>query len=90
MEEKIELTDLELAMLKRELRGEFFAPEQTKEECLALHDVIEKAEKYMDQLNAYEESGSSLLVWYYNKYRKQEGIPGPDVIYQWGGCLNVD
>ena len=42
--EKIELTPLELSMLERNLRGEFFPPEQTDEENAAFARVIEKAD----------------------------------------------
>lgn len=71
---KIELSPLELAMLKRDLAGEFFPPEQTDEENQALARVIDKADKLMDELDAYEELGNSLMEWYYNKYKEQEGI----------------
>lgn len=70
--EKIELTPLELSMLERNLRGEFFPPEQTDEENAAFARVIEKADTLMEKLDAYDGLGNSLMEWYYNKYKEQE------------------
>lgn len=70
--EKIELTPLELSMLERDLRGEFFPPEQTDEENKALARVIEKADALMEKLDAYDELGNSLMQWFYDKYQAQE------------------
>lgn len=71
-EKRIELTPLELAMLKRDLAGEFFPPEQTDEENKALANVIEKADNLMEELDAYDELGDSLMQWFYDKYQAQE------------------
>jgi len=71
-ETRIELTPLELAMLKRDLAGEFFPPEQTDEENKALANVIEKADNLMEELDAYDELGDSLMQWFYDKYQTQE------------------
>lgn len=70
--ETIELTPLELAMLERNLRGEFFPPEQTDEENKAFANVIEKADALMEKLDAYDELGNSLMEWFYHKYKAQE------------------
>ena len=71
MATRIELNPLELEMLERDLRGEFFPPEQSEEENKAYAGVIEKAEALMDELDAYDELGNSLMQWYYNKYKEQ-------------------
>ncbi len=71
-ETRIELTPLELAMLKRDLAGEFFPPEQTDEENKALANVIEKADNLMEELDAYDELGDNLMQWFYDKYQAQE------------------
>lgn len=71
-EKMIELTPLELAMLERDLRGEFFPPEQTDEENMAFSMVLKKANKLMDDLNADDELGNSLIEWFYKKYKQQE------------------
>ena len=70
--EKIELTSLELEMLERDLRGEFFPPKQTDEENKAFANVINKADTLMRKLDAYDELGNSLMVWFYRKYKAQE------------------
>lgn len=70
--EKIELTPLELEMLKRDLRGEFFPPEQTQEENRAYARVIDMADALMEKLDAYDELGNSLMQWFYDKYQAQE------------------
>lgn len=72
MTTKIELTSLELEMLERDLRGEFFPPEQTDEENKAYAKVIDKADNLMEELDAYDELGDSLMQWFYDKYKAQE------------------
>lgn len=69
---KLELSKLELAMLKRHLRGEFFPPEQTDEENMAFSRVIDKADDLMEELDAYDELGTSLMKWYYKKYNQEQ------------------
>lgn len=71
---KIELSDIELAMFKRDLSGDFFPPEQTDEEIRALVRVIDKADNLMHELEAYDELGNSLMLWFWKKYCKQEGL----------------
>ncbi len=68
---RIEITPLELAMLKRHLNGDFFPPDQTKEEMQAMCSVIDKADNYMAELDAYDELGTSLMKWFYKKYQQQ-------------------
>lgn len=69
---KIELSPLELEMLERDLRGEFFPPEQTKEENMAYARVIDKADALMEELDDYDNLGNSLMEWFYAKYQAQE------------------
>lgn len=69
---KIELTDLELAVLKKDIAGEFFPPEATEEERKALKSVIDKADKHCKDMDAYDEIGNSLMVWFLNQYEAQE------------------
>ena len=54
------------------MAGEFFPPEQTDEENKALANVIEKADNLMEELDAYDELGDSLMQWFYDKYQAQE------------------
>ena len=72
MEQRIELTPLELAMLHRHLEGKFWPPQQTDEENKAFANVIDKADKLMEDLDAYDELDSSLMQWFYNKYLMQQ------------------
>lgn len=72
MKQRIELTPLELKMLQRHLDGKFWPPQQTDEENKALANVIDKADKLMRKLDAYDELGTSLMQWFYNKYQMQE------------------
>ena len=69
---KIELSELELAMLKRDLSGDFFPPEQTDEENNALARVIDMADNLMEELDASDELGDSLMQWFYDKYKAQQ------------------
>ncbi|MCR5504085.1 MAG: hypothetical protein K6E94_00665 [Elusimicrobiaceae bacterium] len=70
--EKITLTDLELAVLKKDIAGEFFPPEATDEERKAMASVIDKADAYCEELDAYDEIGESLMVWFLNQYEAQQ------------------
>lgn len=72
MKQRIELTPLELAMLQRHLDGKFWPPQQTDEENKAFANVIDKADKLMEELDAYDELDSSLMKWFYNKYQMQD------------------
>ncbi len=72
MENLIELTELELKMLKLDLKGRFYPMTATDEEFAALNSVIEKAQKLMEELNAYDELGSSLMKWFFKKYQEQQ------------------
>lgn len=69
---KIELTPMELAMLKRDIAGDFFPPQQTDEENKALLSVINKADEAMEALDAYDELENSLMEWFLAKYQAQE------------------
>lgn len=72
MAKRIELSDLELRMLKLNVSGEFAPMVATEEEAEAMNSVIDKADKLMEELNAYEELDNSLMEWFLNKYEAQE------------------
>lgn len=78
LESKIELTPLELAMLEKEIKHEFFPPNNTLEENKAYARVIDKAEALMHELNAIDEVMSEprcdMMLWFWKKYKAQEGI----------------
>lgn len=69
---KIELTELEVKMLHKNLDGSYFAPDCTDEEIEAMHSVIDKADELMEELDAYDELENSLMEWFFRKYEAQE------------------
>lgn len=68
---KIELTEVELKVLKQQIEGEFSILDATDEERAAMGQVIKKADELMDELDAYNELQDSLMKWYLNKYEEQ-------------------
>ena len=74
--EKITLTELELEVMKKDVEGEFFPPEATDEERKALASAIDKADAYCEKLDAYEDIGDSLMVWFLKQYEAQEAEAG--------------
>lgn len=68
---KIELTDDEIKVIKKQLKEECIFETATEEEQRLLMGVIHKAEDLMDELNAYDEVGDDLIAWFYNKYQAQ-------------------
>lgn len=68
MKTKVELTNLEHQMLNHFLEKEGFSSlSATEEEMKALSSVIDKANKLMDETNAYDDMGDNLMVWFYNQ-----------------------
>lgn len=78
-EKKIILSDLELAMLKKEIRREFFPPDNTEEENKAFARVIDMAENLWQELDALDEvmaePRADMMLWFWKKYCQQEGLP---------------
>lgn len=69
---KIELTELEKKMLDLNVSRDFNPMTATKEEAAAMNSVIHKAEDLMEELDAYDELGDSLMEWFKAKYEKQQ------------------
>ena len=69
---KIELTDLELRLLKLDVIHEFSDFDATEEELRAMVRVINKADDLMRELDEYDELGDDLILWFWEKYLKQE------------------
>lgn len=67
---KIELTEVELKVLKQQIEGEFSILDATDEERAAMGQVIKKADELMEELDAYDELGDSLMEWYLAKYEE--------------------
>ena len=68
---RIELTGLELQMLKLNVAREFYPLVATIEEMKAMNSVIKKAEDLMEELDAYDELDESLMEWFLERYNKQ-------------------
>ena len=75
---KIVLTDEELNELRLKLKGKIGFMGSGKDGAILMR-VIDKAEKLMHELDAYDESGDDLLYWYYTKYKEQNGIIEDDI-----------
>lgn len=69
---KIELTEKEIEIvelfLSEKVDIETVATDEQKELFMG---VIGRAESLMEELDAYDELGDSLIEWYYNKYKEQ-------------------
>lgn len=68
---KIILSEKEIELINAQLEGkvEVWADEETQE---ILGGVIDKAEALMIEQEAFNEVGSDLIAWYWNKYQAQE------------------
>jgi hypothetical protein len=69
---RIELTDDEIKIIEKQLRGDLTAFNATEEEQILMCSVVDKAEALMHELKAYEESGEDVIKWFYNKYKEQQ------------------
>ena len=85
---KIELTDEELNVLRKKLKGGLGVFANDKARTL-LMSVIDKAEKLMEELDAYDELDGDLLYWFYEKYKEQNGIVEDDLRPK-GGRFIID
>jgi len=72
---KIELTPIEIEVLKEEIENEengiLTDRDSSSEKGRAFASVIEKADNLMNELNAYDEIGDSLIKWFFKKYKEQ-------------------
>lgn len=71
---KIELSADEIKTIKQQLNGEIEVWSATEEQQKHLTSVIDKAESLLDELDAYDEMGDDMILWFWNKYKAQEGI----------------
>lgn len=72
MEKKIELTPLELKVLKLNVAREFYPMTATDEEFDALNRVIEKASLLEEELDAYDDVDGYLMAWFLKQFESQE------------------
>ena len=71
---KIELSADEIKVIKQQLNGEIEVWNATDEQQKHITSVIDKAEALLDELNAYDELEGDMVLWFWNKYKAQEGI----------------
>ena len=71
---KIELSADEIKTIKQQLNGEIEVWNATEEQQKHLTSVIDKAESLLDELDAYDEMGDDMILWFWKKYKAQEGI----------------
>ena len=65
------MSDIEKRILYLDLQGGFDPMDATLEEAAAMNRVIALASDMMDELNAYDELGDSLMEWFKSKYEAQ-------------------
>lgn len=68
---KIELSENEIAVIDKYLKGEISMFGTGDEDMETMKGVINKAETLQDELDAYEESGEDLIIWFWEKYQAQ-------------------
>lgn len=71
---KIELSADEIKVIKQQLNGEIEVWNATDQQQKHITSVIDKAEALLDELNAYDELEGDMILWFWNKYKTQEGI----------------
>lgn len=68
---KIELTEKQIAVIKKYLDGKISMFGTAEEDMETMKTVIRMADSLQDELDAYDESGDDLIVWFWNKYKSQ-------------------
>ena len=71
-EKKITLTDEEVQVIEKQIRGElntFFMEDRERE---VIDKVIDDANALMTELDAFDELDGNLVKWYYDKYLAQQ------------------
>lgn len=70
--EKIILTSDEVQLIEKYLDGDFDAFNASEKEQEIMSGVIDKAEKLVAQLDAYDDMGDDLVKWFYDLYKSQQ------------------
>lgn len=74
--EKIELTPVELKVLRKDIAGRFFPMTASDEELKAMENVIDIADNLLRKYDAYDELNKyqdmSSMKWLYDKYKEQQ------------------
>jgi len=69
MNKKIELTENEIAVIKKYIKGDIHMFGTSEEDMENMKGVISKAESLMFETN--EDTGDDLILWFWNKYKNQ-------------------
>lgn len=73
---KIELTELQKALIQKQLNEEYDPFMASEEEQEAFNDVIDKAEALSDELDAVDDYidnyNGDMIAWFWTKYQEQE------------------
>ena len=73
---KIELTELQKALIQKQLNEQYDPFMASEEEQVAFNDVIDKAEALSDELYAVDDYvdnyNGDMIKWFWAKYQEQE------------------
>lgn len=73
---KIELTELQKALIQKQLNEQYDPFMSSEEEQVAFNDVIDKAEALSDELDAVDDYvdnyDGDMIKWFWAKYQEQE------------------
>lgn len=73
---KIELTELQKALIQKQLNEQYDPFMSSEEEQVAFNDVIDKAEALSDKLDAVDDYvdnyDGDMIKWFWAKFQEQE------------------
>ena len=73
---KIELTELQKALIQKQLNEQYDPFMASEEEQIAFNDVIDKAEALSDELDAVDDYvdnyDGDMIKWFWAKYKEQQ------------------
>lgn len=71
-EGKIILSDEQIRVIEKHLRGEINSLDGTDEEKKVLAEIIDAANDLCEELDAYDKVKNSFVEWYYERYKAQQ------------------
>ena len=72
MAEEIILSDEQIRVIEKHLRGEINSLDGTDEEKKVLAEIIDAANDLCEELDAYDKVKNSFVEWYYERYKAQQ------------------
>jgi len=69
---KIELSEKEKEVIQEHLNGKIHAFTATPEQQQLIMGVIDKADALMEELDAWDDDYTDLILWFWNKYQDQQ------------------